>query len=88
MTNKTTFTCDTCYDTGLIDHGGREINCPDCPVEESLELMAVTTIWANPSGREFTRTKSYRAAWVADAIDMASSDLPDTASDILDQWMA
>ena len=32
MTNKTNFTCDTCYDTGTIDLGSHgEINCPQCP---------------------------------------------------------
>jgi hypothetical protein len=30
-----TFACDTCYDTAVIDHAGAEVPCPDCqaPVE-------------------------------------------------------
>lgn len=25
-----TFDCETCFDTGLIDQGGREVYCPEC----------------------------------------------------------
>lgn len=28
------FTCDTCFDTEVIDHAGREIPCPDCQFVE------------------------------------------------------
>lgn len=27
---STPFTCDTCFDTCVIDQGGREVACPDC----------------------------------------------------------
>jgi hypothetical protein len=79
--------CNTCYGTTTVDQGGKEINCPDCPVAEFLESFTVATVWQNTKGREFTRTKSYRAAWVADAMDMALDALPDSAVDIVDQWM-
>jgi hypothetical protein len=77
--------CNTCYGTTTIDQGGAEINCPDCPVAENFE---VTTVWENVSGREFTRTKSYRAAWVADAMDLALGDMPESCSEIVDQYLA
>ena len=82
-----TSTCITCYDTNVIDHWGAEISCPDCPATERLEMMTVHTVWANIAGREFTRTKTYRAAWVADAMDMATADLPASCTDVLDQYM-
>jgi hypothetical protein len=59
----------------------------DRPATERLELMTVHTVWANSAGREFTRTKTYRAAWVADAIDMATDDLPVSCTDVIDQYM-
>ena len=32
-----TFACDTCFDTYVIDQRGREVDCPDCfPVEIKL----------------------------------------------------
>jgi hypothetical protein len=80
--------CSTCYGTTTVDQGGKEINCPDCPIVETFEMMAVTTIWQNVSGREFSRTKSYRAAWVADAMDLALGDMPESCNDIVDQYLA
>lgn len=38
MSNSTTFLCDTCYDTEVIDQGGSEIECPDCPLVRPITV--------------------------------------------------
>lgn len=32
MTETSGFACETCFDTRVVDSGGREVDCPDCSV--------------------------------------------------------
>jgi hypothetical protein len=38
MTNTATFLCETCYDTEVVDSGGREISCPSCPIARPITV--------------------------------------------------
>lgn len=73
--------CNTCFDTKTIDQGGHEIACPECtPIE-----WTVFTAWAKEDGKEFERTRTYRALTAAEAMDKASADLPRSCDTIIDQ---
>jgi hypothetical protein len=52
------FDCSTCYDTNVIDHGGREIRCEHCadyrPSAVTVErYVGQIPVWHVPAGMDY-----------------------------------
>jgi len=57
-----TFTCDTCYDTCVIDHAGAEVACPDCQLVE-IKLTGLSH-GAGLYGVNYTTAVSYTSSTI------------------------